>query len=47
MKRFILVIALLFSMLATAQTAPDYTKLAAHPRLIIKSGDMESVRKKI
>ena len=47
MKRFLLAIALLFSMSATAQTAPDYSKLSAHPRLILKSGDIEAVRQKI
>ena len=47
MKRFLLAIALLFSMSATAQTTPDYSKLSAHPRLILRSGDIEAVRQKI
>ncbi len=47
MKRFTLAIALLFSISATAQIVPDYEKLSAHPRLILKSGDIEAVRRKI
>ena len=47
MKRFALVFALLFSISATAQVSPDYTKLASHPRLLIKSGDIEKVHSKL
>ena len=47
MKRFALAIALLFSIAATAQVQPDYSKLAQHPRLILKQGDIDAVRQKI
>ena len=47
MKRFLLAIALLLSFSATAQVRPDYSKLAQHPRLILKQGDIEAVRQKI
>ena len=47
MKRFLLAFALLFSLSATAQVAPDYSKLPSHPRLILKKGDIEAVRQKI
>ena len=47
MKRFVFAIALLFSISATAQTAPDYSKLSDHPRIILKSGDIDAVRQKI
>lgn len=47
MKRFVLAIAILLSLSATAQIQPDYSRLAPHPRLIIKSGDVEAVRQKI
>ena len=47
MKRFVLAIALLFSISATAHSMLDYSKLAQHPRLIIKKGDIEAVKQKI
>ena len=47
MKRFVLAIALLFATSATAQAQPDYSKLANHPRLILRQGDIEAVRQKI
>jgi hypothetical protein len=47
MKRFLIAIALLLSFSATAQVRPDYSKLAQHPRLILKQGDIEAVRQKI
>ena len=47
MRIFTVVIALLLSLAATAQTQLDYSKLAEHPRLIIKNGDIEAVRQKI
>ena len=47
MKRFVLAFALLFSISATAQSLLDYSKLAQHPRLILKKGDIEAVRQKI
>ncbi len=47
MKRIVLTIALLFSLSAKAQTSLDYSKLSAHPRLILKHGDIEAVREKI
>ena len=47
MKRFALAIALLFSIAATAQVQPDYSKLSGHPRLILKQGDIEAVHQKI
>ena len=47
MKRIVLAIALLFATSATAQVQPDYSKLANHPRLILRQGDIEAVRQKI
>ncbi len=47
MKRFMLAIALLFSVSAMAHSTLDYSKLAQHPRLILKSGDIEAVKQKI
>ena len=45
---FTLLLALLFSVTAIATPQPDYSKLkATHPRLILKSGDIEAVRQKI
>ena len=42
-----LLIALLFAITALAAPQPDYSKLAPHPRLILKSGDIEALQKKI
>lgn len=42
-----LAIALLFSVSAMAHNTLDYSKLAQHPRLILKSGDIEAVKQKI
>ena len=42
-----LLFALLFSLVASATPQPDYSKLATHPRLILKKGDIEAVREKI
>ncbi len=47
MKRFMSAIALLFSVSAMAHSTLDYSKLAQHPRLILKSGDIEAVKQKI
>ncbi len=47
MRLFTVVIALLLSSIATAQTQLDYSKLAQHPRLILKEGDIETVKQKI
>ena len=47
MKRFMLAIALLFSVSAMAHSTLDCSKLAQHPRLILKSGDIEAVKQKI
>lgn len=47
MKRFMLAIALLFSVSAMAHSTLDYSKLAQHPRLILKSGNIEAVKQKI
>ena len=47
MRLFTVVIALLLSVVATAQTHLDYSKLADHPRLIIKKGDIEAVKQKV
>ena len=47
MKRFVLAIALLFSIAATAYAQLDYTKLSGHPRLLIKSGDIKAVHQKL
>ena len=42
-----LLMGLLLSFSAIAAPTPDYSKLAEHPRLILKKGDMEAVRQKI
>ena len=47
MKILIYLIAILLSLSVVAQTKPDYSKLSAHPRLILKDGDIEAVRHKI
>lgn len=47
MRIITVVIALLLSSIATAQTQLDYSKLAEHPRLIIKKGDIEAVKQKV
>ena len=49
MKRFaILLVSLLLSSAATMATPTlDYSKLPAHPRLIVKSGDVEALRQKL
>ena len=47
MKILIYLIAILLSLSVVAQTTPDYSKLSAHPRLILKDGDIEAVRHKI
>ena len=44
---YTLLFALLFSLIASAAPQPDYSKLTAHPRLILKRGDIEAVREKI
>lgn len=47
-QTFTLLLALLFSVTTIATPQPDYSKLkATHPRLILKSGDIEAVRQKI
>ena len=47
MKLLFAIITIALSLSATAQTLPDYSKLSGHPRLIIKQGDVASVRKKV
>lgn len=47
MKHFVFAIALLFSISATANQTLDYSKLAQHPRLILKERDIEAVKQKI
>ena len=47
MKILIYLIAILLSLSVVAQTTPDYSKLSAHPRLILKDRDIEAVRHKI
>lgn len=47
MKKLLTLIAVLLSVSATAQPTPDYTKLANHPRLILKNGDLELLKGKI
>lgn len=48
MKRITtLLIGILLSLSAIAVPTPDYSKLAGHPRLILKKGDIEAVRQKI
>ena len=47
MKTIFLFLAVILAFTATAQSTPDYSKLSAHPRLILKNGDIEAVRTKI
>ena len=47
MKKLLTLIAALLTLSATANQAIDYSKLAQHPRLIIKEGDIEAVKQKI
>lgn len=47
MKKVLTLLAVIFSFTAIAQPTPDYSKLSQHPRLILKEGDIEVVRKKI
>ena len=47
MKKLLTLIAVLLTLSATANQTLDYSKLAQHPRLILKSGDIEAVRQKI
>lgn len=47
MKKLLTLIAVLLTVSATANQTLDYSKLAQHPRLIIKKGDIEAVRQKI
>ena len=47
MKKILTIIATLLSLTVMAQSTPDYSKLSSHPRLILKKGDVDSVRKKI
>lgn len=47
MKKLLTLIAVLLTVSATANQTLDYSKLAQHPRLIIKKGDIEAVRTKI
>lgn len=42
-----LLLAFSLSLTASAATTLDFSKLPSHPRLILKSGDMEAVRAKI
>ncbi len=46
MKKLLTLIAVLLSISATAKSI-DYSKLAQHPRLILKKGDIEVVKQKI
>ena len=39
--------ALLLYITANATPQPDYSKLSAHPRLILRSGDIEAMREKV
>ncbi len=47
MKKLLTLIAVLLTVSATANQTLDYSKLAQHPRLIIKKGDIEAVKQKI
>ena len=47
MKKLLTLIAVLLTVSATANQALDYSKLAQHPRLILKEGDIEAVKQKI
>lgn len=39
--------ALLLTTAAMAQPALDFTKIASHPRLILRQGDIEAVKEKV
>ena len=47
MKKLLTLIATLLAFSAMAQPSLDYSKLAQHPRLILKKGDIEAVKQKI
>ncbi len=47
MKRLLTLLAVLITLSAAANTTLDYSKLAQHPRLILKKGDIEAVKQKI
>ncbi len=47
MKKLLTLVVLFFATSSVAQTTIDYSKLAQHPRLILKSGDIEAVKQKI
>lgn len=47
MKKLLSLLAVVLSFTAIAQPTPDYSKLPAHPRLILKGGDIEQIRKKV
>lgn len=47
MKKLLTLIAALLALSATANQTLDYSKLAQHPRLMLKEGDIEAIRQKI
>lgn len=47
MKKLLTLIAALLAMSATANQTLDYSKLAQHPRLMLKEGDIKAIRQKI
>ena len=48
MKHFFTLLSILvLSLSATAAPTPDYSKLSAHPRIILKSGDVSAIKDKI
>ena len=48
MKHFFTLLSILvLSLSATAAPTPDYSKLSAHPRIILKSGDVSAIKEKI
>ncbi len=47
MKKLLTLIAVLLTVSATANQTLDYSKLAQHPRLMLKEGDIKAIRQKI
>ena len=47
MKKLLTLIAALLTLSATANQTLDYSKLAQHPRLMLKEGDIKAVKQKI
>lgn len=47
MRQLLLLLASLLSLVAAARPTPDYAKIAPHPRLILRQGDVEAMREMV